>query len=108
MLTRWISFIHNLDPNSVPSILSNSNIAIQILPGGIGSDRGLASPNIASVTSLRTIREPIQSNAPAPAVKWEKYRGEVAQVYAIGGGKVNVCPGGYWGQKVKFDWQIYQ
>ncbi|WVW80223.1 hypothetical protein I302_102201 [Kwoniella bestiolae CBS 10118] len=37
---------------------------------------------------------------------WSPYTSE-EDVFALGGGQISKCPEGFWGGRVKYDWQIY-
>ncbi|WRT65766.1 uncharacterized protein IL334_002715 [Kwoniella shivajii] len=89
VLSYWISFITNLDPSPINSIGDCPDLSRGWFSWFWPFKREVSVPSI-----------------PLPSQTWSPYSSE-KHVFAIGGGEVNRCPEGYWGEKVKYDWQIY-
>ncbi|KAI9632736.1 Alpha/Beta hydrolase protein [Dioszegia hungarica] len=134
VLSHWSAFIHNLDPNISPPLLpapppkpggAEIGIALPVLPGGIGSELGIPKHidctirhrNLSCPSDKGPKPQPKPKPKPEPVVgpkqhesraeRWDRYTGNEGQVYALGGGKVGGCPKGFWGEKVRYDWQLY-
>ncbi|WWC88083.1 uncharacterized protein L201_002987 [Kwoniella dendrophila CBS 6074] len=88
ILSYWTSFITNLDPSpsSTKRDLDDSN-RFQKWFSWLWPSK----------------RKSISNSNP---VTWSRYQSE-SDVHALGGGEVSKCPEGFWGEKAKYDWQLY-
>lgn len=43
----------------------------------------------------------------SPGDGWARFAADTGNVFAIGGGEPHQCPAGFWGGKVKFDFELY-
>lgn len=122
IVRRWSTFVHTLDPN-LQSPLGSSNIALP--PGSV--DVSISAPLRpgweepgrvvdAHVAVPGPVRRPgVASRADMAGVKkrqtspgyWAQYRGDAAQVMALGNGRKLDCPRGFWGERVQYDWQLF-
>lgn len=120
--TAWISFIHNLDPNtqkaeSLPILSDIPKSEGESLPAeanGTAADRGGHDIDQSCSSKRRRHTGPPSHLQPGtvtvPNDQWEPCTASssgTSEVRAIGGGKVVACPEGFWGHTVPFDWQLY-
>ncbi|WWC60394.1 uncharacterized protein I303_102966 [Kwoniella dejecticola CBS 10117] len=93
VLSYWSNFITNLDPSPSPAKRSIRHKSFRdwlewFWPFKRDSPASLLPPRAS------------------PESDWTAYKSP-DDVFTIGGGEVGICPEGFWGEKVKYDWQIY-